>query len=173
LLRNGDFERGDPGREATEPVPDDWRKWEVARTAFWFDKYGRGGSLAPRIIGGNINDTAINGALSQRVAGLDPTKRYQLSGWVSTSLQTDNEYATYVGYDLTGQENDADAKTIVWTELGRFANEYELYVSPPLQPQGDAISVWLRARSTVAHDLFYSDFDDFALVEMPPGGGDR
>jgi hypothetical protein len=165
LLRNGDFEQGTPGRDTTEPVPDDWKKWTISRTAFWFDKFGRDGSLAPRMIGGNINGTKINGALSQRVAGLDPAKRYQLSGWVSTSLQTDNEYATLVGYDPTGQETDPDAATIVWTEMGRFAKQYELYVSPPIEPEKDAISVWLRVRSTADSDLFYSDFDDFALVQ--------
>jgi hypothetical protein len=168
LLANGDFEQGTPGRDDAERLPDGWRKWAPERTAFWYGDYGREGSRAPRIIGGNINGTAINGAISQRVAGLDPGSFYQLSGWVSTSLLTDNEYATLVGYDPTGQEDDMDAPTIVWTEMGRFANQYRLFVSPPISPETDAISVWLRARSTSALDFFYSDFDDFALVRMPP-----
>ncbi len=167
LLKNGGFEIGKAtGQDSA--APDHWQKWRTARTAFWHGRYGRNGSLAARVIGGNINGTSIDGGYVQRVDGLDRSKPYRLTGWCSTSCLTDQVYGTYVGYDPTGQTKDPSAKTIVWTEMGRLSHEFEFYAGGPIRPVGDAISVWLRGRNRRPEALFFADFDDLVLEEVQP-----
>jgi len=167
LLKNGDFESGKATGQDSAP-PDHWQPWSRAQTAFWYGPYGRGGSLAARVIGGNINGTSIDGGYVQRVGGLDPAKRYRLTGWCSSSCQTDAVFACYVGYDPTGQTDEPDAPTVVWTEMGRFSHEFEFYQSGPIAPRRDAISVWLRGKNLKPVALFFVDFDDFALEAIQP-----
>jgi hypothetical protein len=165
LLVNGDFEGGVPSQSDAADPPG-WKRWNTGPTAFWYGKYGRKGSNASRVIGGNINGTKIDGGFVQRVGGLNPGKRYCLSGWTSSSAQTDKRYLSAVGYDPTGQVADPKAATIVWGLTGRLSSCYEQIVFHDIRPKGDAISIWTRGHNKDAGNLIFTvDFDDFALVE--------
>jgi hypothetical protein len=165
LLTNGDFESGVPS-ESDAADPPGWTRWKTSNTAFWYGKYGRNGSNAARVIGGNINGTKIDGGFVQKVSGLNRNKTYCLSGWTCSSTHADKRYLAAVGYDLTGQTANPRAATIVWGLTGRRSAMYDQIVFRGIKPKGTSISVWTRGHNNDVGDLVYTvDFDDFALVE--------
>lgn len=166
LLINGDFEQGRPG-EGGDCGPSGWQRWSRSKTTFWYGDYGRGGSRAPRVIGGSINGTRVDGGFVQRVTGLRKDRRYRLSAWSSSSAQADKRYQAAVGYDPTGQTSDPRARTIVWTGVGRRSNGYEQALVDGIEPKRDAVSIWMAARNQDVGDETYAvDFDDFVLEEQ-------
>ena len=165
LLANGDFEQDEPNQDSNYDPPG-WQRWQTRKTAFWYVRDGRNGSGASRVIGGNINDTAIDGGIVQQVPGLDRKKRYRLSAWVAMSAITDKNYLAAVGYDPTGQTSDPQAKTIVWTAAGRRSFAWEQIVIDDVVPRGSSISVWTRGcNAKVGRLTFHVDFDDVVLEE--------
>lgn len=165
LLNNGDFEKGTPSTTDADDPPG-WKRWNTSPTAFWYGKFGRHGSNAPRVIGGNINNTKIDGGFVQRVAGLSPNKTYCLSGWTCSSAQADKRYLAALGYDPTGQVADPKAGTIVWGLSGRRSFAYDPVIFRGIRPGSDSISVWTRGHNKDVGDLIYTvDFDDLTLVE--------
>ncbi|MDM8007363.1 MAG: hypothetical protein QUV05_14585 [Phycisphaerae bacterium] len=165
LLINGDFEQGTASQENAQDPPG-WKRWSTSPTAFWYGKYGRDGSNASRVIGGNINGTKIDGGFVQQVVGLKRGKSYCLSGWTASSAMSDKRYLSAVGYDPTGQTDDPKASTIVWGLTGRRSHLYDQVVFPGIKPQGNTISVWTRGHNKEIGDLIFTvDFDDVSLVE--------
>lgn len=165
LLTNGDFEKGAPN-QSNDYDPPGWKRWKSRDTAFWFGTYGRDGSQAARVIGGSINDTRIDGGYVQRVAGLDGRKTYCLTGWTSSSAQTDQRYLSAVGYDPTGQTDNPQATTIIWEGTGRRSTSFEQVTIRQIRPKAGVVSIWTRAMNRdVGDQTFTVDFDDFRLVE--------
>ncbi len=165
LLTNGDFEQGTLS-DADAPDPPGWKRWSTSATAFWYGKYGRNGSNASRVIGGNINGTKIDGGFVQTVSGLSRSKSYCLSAWICSSTHADKRYLAAVGYDPTGQVANPKAVTIIWGLTGRRSAMYDQIVFHGIRPKGNSISVWTRGHNKDVGDLIYTvDFDDFALVE--------
>jgi len=168
LLENGDMEQGTTGTGGN-PAPDFWDKWQLATTAFWYmEGFGRNDSRGARVIGGNINGSMIHGGLYQRVTGLDSSRSYQFSGWARSDLPTNSTYMTYLGYDLTGQTSNPLAQSVEWFEMIRVSDVWTQFVSEPVSPVGDSISVWTRGRNNSAEETFFADFDDLVLEEVEP-----
>jgi hypothetical protein len=83
---------------------------------------------------------------------------------VRSSWPVDHEHQCQVGYDPTGQDEDPQAATIVWTTMPLLHGVFLPYASEPIRPAEGAISVWLRGRTTSTADYpFWADFDDFAV----------
>jgi hypothetical protein len=164
LLANGSFESGLTNGQSS--VPPGWARWSTRQTTFWYGNYGRNGSGAARVIGGNINGTRIDGGYVQQVTGLATNKTYRLSGWSASSVMSNSRYLSAIGYDPTGQTTDPKAKTIVWGITGRFTALYEQAIFRGIRPANGTISVWTRGASQEIGDtIFTVDFDDFGLVE--------
>lgn len=164
LLLNGNMEQGVIGTSGQ--APDHWTKWVGSGSAaFWYNEdYGRNGSRAPKVIGGNINGTTFDAGWYQRVTGLTPGQSYGLLGWSRIHPNLTGSYEAWIGYDLTGQTTNGRATTIQYTRLGAPD-----FVQLPLQSftaTGSAVTVWLRARNTSTADLFYVDMDDLYLYAL-------
>jgi len=79
-------------------------------------------------------------------------------------------HQVYVGYDPTGQTEDASASTIVWDAQRSLSGYWLTYTSDPIRPAEDSISVWLRGVTTRRDDYpFKADFDNFALKQVDRG----
>jgi hypothetical protein len=173
LLKNGDMEAGtlvagnpDAGR------PDSWQRFTIdPGTALWYVAEGEGeNNRIVRVIGGSISGNTVDGGYLQRVEGLSHLETYRLSGRVRSSWLVDPDHQCFVGYDPTGQVDDPKAGTIVWTTLPKIHGIFVPYASDPIRPAKDAISVWLRGRTTSTADYpFKADFDDFALHRVNTG----
>ena len=75
-----------------------------------------------------------------------------------------------VGIDPTGQDSDALAGTIQWNILPAIHGVFIPYQSGPIRPVDDAISVWLRGRTTLTSEYrFEADFDEFAMHQVATG----
>lgn len=127
-----------------------------------------GGSYGNNPLGGN-NKTA-DGGYVQSVDGLERTDTYRISGQVRCSWATDISHQVYVGYDPTGQTEDSTADTIVWEVLPSLSGVWMDYLSAPVRPAEDSISIWLRG-STSRNDgfPFKADFDNFGLRKVMTG----
>jgi hypothetical protein len=117
----------------------------------------------------------VDGALVQAVRGLCNYDTYRLSGRVRSTWAADVDHQCYIGYDLTGQDQDPNANTVVWgSALPSVNSQWMTFDSDPIRPTGSAISVWLRARNTLSGGFpFRADFDDLRLhrvrIEIPRG----
>lgn len=117
----------------------------------------------------------MDGGWVQRVDGLKTSEAYRVSGKVRASWAADFEHQVLVGVDRTGQQMDPEASTIEWTCLPPRHGEFIEYTSRPARPATNALSVWLRARTTWKGDSFApfnADFDGFSLRAVrttPPG----
>lgn len=170
LLVNGDMQQGrlDPADDDAGG-PDAWTRFAIdPGTSFWYlTDPPESENRIVRVIGGSINGRTVDGGLVQRVDGLSRGHTYRLSGRIRCSFAVDDERQVLVGLDPTGQESDPRADTIRWSVLPRAAGVFEDHLSRPVRPQDDALSVWLRARTTSIHrQPFQADFDDFALHQV-------
>lgn len=177
LLANGDMDAGELKPDNFDAShPDAWQRFTIdAGTAYWYLTDGKEAkNRIVRVIGGSISGQTVDGGYVQRVDGLSHLETYRLSGNVRSSWPVDDQHQCYVGYDPTGQEEDPKADTIVWTTLPEVHGVWVPFMSDPIRPAADAISVWLRGRTTSTADFpFKADFDDFALHRVqtePPGG---
>src|SRR5205085_7193745 len=90
----------------------------------------------------------VDGGWLQRVSGLSRFETYQLSAHVRSSYPLTFEQRAEIGYDPSGQDNDSRASTIVWSAHPKAHGRWEEFVSEPIRPLTNSISVWLRARSS-------------------------
>lgn len=167
LLVNGNMEKGefDPG-DHDKGGPDGWKRYAIdPGTAFWYvAEQKKKGDRHVKIIGGSINGRTVDGGYVQKVEKLSRLDTYRLAGRVRCSWPVDDVHQACIGYDPTGQDADPKAATIVWTTLPNAWGVWEDYLSPPIRPASDTISVWLRGRTTFTADhTFEADFDDLAL----------
>ena len=123
-----------------------------------------------RVLGGSKTGKTVDGGYVQRVGSLSKLETYRLSGKVRSTWPVDDKHACFVGFDATGQDVDPEADTIQWTILPALHGLFVTYKSRPIRPVGDAISIWLRGRTTLTQDYPYeADFDDFALYRVSTG----
>jgi hypothetical protein len=180
FLVNGDMENG-----RFDPVnpdaggPGGWSRFKVDEgTAFWYrTEEGGGTDRFVRVVGGSISGCTVDGGYVQRVENLSRLDTYRLTGRVRCSWPVDVEHQMMVGVDPTGQEKDPKAETIRWLILPKSGGMFEGFLDDPVRPQKDAISVWLRGRTTFIHGHpFEADFDDVSLRKVKsgvPGQSDR
>ncbi len=109
--------------------------------------------------------TKVDGGFVQVVQELNRADTYRLQAQVRSTWAADVDHQCYVGYDPTGQDQDPQAKTIVWsTAFPPIHGRWVLFTSDPIRPTGSAISVWVRGRTTKPGDYpFRADFDDLQL----------
>jgi hypothetical protein len=195
LLANGDMERFEPApeggprlpapargqsgyqqvRSSVAIAPASWKPFGLdprTKHALMADENAPTNHFA--CIFANGGETA-DGGFVQRIEGLTSLETYRLTGRVRASWPLDFEHQTSVGVDATGQDNDPNAPTIVWSQWPPRHGVFVDVLAAPVRPATNAISVWLRGRSTWKGDAFApykADFDDFALRPVrtsPPG----
>ncbi len=173
LLHNGDMQEGNLDSEDRDAgTPDDWERFVIdPDTTHWYvTDTSRPDNRLASIVGGSLNGKTVDGGYVQRVDDLKRTETYRLSGRVRSTWPVDEKHQVMVGLDPTGQTEDPEAATIRYTILPKAHGIFETYVSDPRRPVEDAISVWLRARTTSTHHQpFAVDFDDFAMKQVETG----
>jgi len=123
-----------------------------------------------RVLGGSKTGKTVDGGYVQRVGGLSKLETYRINGKVRSTWPVDDKHACMVGFDPTGQDVNPKADTIEWAILPGLHGLFVPYKSGPIRPAGDAISIWLRGRTTLTQDYPYeADFDDFALYRVSTG----
>jgi hypothetical protein len=167
---NGDMQRGemhpdDPGSGG----PDGWKRFVIdAGTAFWYTQ--ENGNRRVQVVGGSVSSRTVDGGYVQSVAGLNRSETYRLIADVCSSWPANMEHQAFVGLDATGQDGDPRASSIQWTVLPWAHGVNERYVSQPVRPRTDKISVWLRARTTMTgRQPFVVSFDDVHLQQVRTG----
>ena len=170
LLRNGDMESGELAEVGGGPEA--WKRYSIdpATThAYVADGKEKTNRLA-RVIGGGFNKQTVDGGFVQRIEGLSRLETYRLTGKVRASWAVDDQHQCWVGCDPTGQDNDPKATTIVWALLPGVHGVFVPHASDPIRPATNALSIWLRGRTTLTVDTpFKADFDDFALQRVLTG----
>lgn len=120
-----------------------------------------------RVVGGETTGQHADGGYVQRVSGLSKFETYILEGQARSTFQANKDSQVYIGYDPTGQTEDPEATTIVWQVMPRMHGIWENYRSEPIRPVEDAVSVWVRGRTTtVSNYPFKGDFDNFSLRQI-------
>lgn len=110
-----------------------------------------------------------DGGFVRRVAGLSRAETYRLSCRVRATWAVDDAHRAEVGIDPTGQDGDPNAPTIAWTALPGLHGVDVPFRGDPVRPSRDAVSVWVRARTSDAKDLipYSAEFSDLALRKVP------
>jgi hypothetical protein len=173
LVKNGDMESTEEGvKDANNARLDFWKRFSVdAGTSHQYitDKENKQNHFV-RVIGGSKTGKTVDGGYVQRVGGLNQLETYRLSGKVRSTWPVDDKHACLVGFDVTGQDVNPEADTIEWTTLPGLHGLFVPYKGGPIRPVGDAISIWLRGRTSLAQDYpFEADFDDFAMHRVFTG----
>lgn len=175
LLANGDMQSGifDPAHPEKNK-PDAWTPFAIdpntvhQYTADAADPANR----ILRVIGGSFNKKPVDGGYVAQASDLNAAETYRASGRVRSSYPLDEKHACMVGYDLSGQTVDPNATTITWLPAVGFHGVWLNFSSPPLRPKKDALSIWLRGRTTMTADIsFRADFDDFKLQRVRTDAG--
>jgi hypothetical protein len=171
LLANGGMEAG----AAATPSPAAWKQFSTdpGTTHVWLAEGKEQTNRLARVLGGGATGKTADGGFVQRVEGLSRRETYRVTGQVRASWPLDPEHQCFVGCDPTGQDTDPQAATIQWTTLPGLHGVWVNFASDPIRPATNALSVWLRGRTTLTKDYpFRADFDDFALrrvrTEPPP-----
>lgn len=170
LVKNSGMELAEVGvEEANNAGLGFWKKFSLdpgTTHQYVFDGEDKENHVA-RIFGGSKTGKTVDGGYVQRVVGLSKLETYRLSGKVRSTWPVDEKHACLVGFDATGQDVNPKADTIEWTILPALHGLFVTYNSRPIRPVGDAISIWLRGRTTLTQDYPYeADFDDFALYRV-------
>ncbi|MGQ9651524.1 MAG: hypothetical protein ACUVXJ_15565 [Phycisphaerae bacterium] len=171
LIHNGHMQAGvlAPDHPA-EGGPEGWSRFATDPGTSWCYREDAEGNRCVGVQGGSINGKTVDGGWLSRVEGLSRLETYRLRVRVRSSWPVDAAHQAFVGYDATGQRTDPEAATIVWTVLPHVHGIFEEFVSPPIRPQADALSVWLRARTTFTkHKPFVVEFDDVRLHRVDAG----
>jgi hypothetical protein len=123
-----------------------------------------------RVFGGGGTGQPVDGGYVQKVDGLSQLETYRLAGQVRSSWPVDDKHACYIGFDMTGQAEDPKASTIEWKAMPLMHGIWRPYLSDPIRPKKDSISVWLRGWTTQTNDMpFEADFDNFELKQVETG----
>lgn len=178
LLTNGSMDAGSFTADRPEAgEPEGWSRFVVdPRTSFWYLAHDKNPSdRYARVIGGGINNSTVDGGYVQRVGGLSHNETYRLAGKVRCSWIVDDKHQCMVGVDPTGQTDNPQADSIVWTTMPKLHGFFLPYTCEPVRPAQDAVSVWLRAQTSDPEGWpFEADFDAFSLHRVrtsPPDGG--
>jgi len=173
LIKNGDMEScpnniDDPN----DTTPAFWTRFAIdPATRYRYIAEGQENvNRVARVIGGSATGWTTDGGYVQRVAGLSRAETYRLTGKVRSTWPVDDKHSCFVGFDPTGQDEDPNAATIRWEGLPSLHGVFVAYKGEPIRPIADAISVWLRAKTTLTQDYrFEADFDNFALHKVAAG----
>lgn len=172
LLANGDMESGTVGETPEDGRADAWKPFRIdpdTMLAYLADGPEQDNRIL-RVHGGGASGKTADGGFVQRVEGLSNLETYRLTGRVRSSYPVDVDRQCFVGYDPTGQDTDPEAPTIRWTLMPALTGIFLPYESDPIRPEGEAVSIWLRGRTTIGVDYpFKADFDDFALRRYHTG----
>jgi hypothetical protein len=173
LIKNGDMEAGPAKASAPNGgVVPSWKAYSIdpgTTHRCVSDGTDRDNHVA-RVVGGSATGKAVDGGYVQHVGSLSKMQTYRLSGKVRSTWPVDDKHCCMVGYDPTGQDDDPRADTIRWVVLPVLHGVFVGYESDPIRPVEDAISVWLRGRTTLTQDYrFEADSDDFALHRVSTG----
>jgi len=171
LIANGNMETGTFDADDPETGgPDGWTRFASdPGTAWWYEQDEEGFRHAT-VLGGSISAKTIDGGYVQRVGGLSRRETYRLRAQVRSSWGVDEAHHAFIGYDPTGQGSNPDAATIQWHMWPHVHGIFESFVSPPIRPHENAISVWLRARTTFTKQKpFKVDFDNVRLHRVDAG----
>jgi hypothetical protein len=163
-LKNGEMET------AAEGLPSDWKTFAILpETGFTnFVDGPQNTNHTARVLGGSATGKKADGGFCQRVEGLSRFDTYRLAGQLRSSWPVDLEHQCFVGWDPTGQAKNPQAETIRWKTLPPLHGVWVDYQSEPIRPRTNAVSVWLRARTTQVNDYrFTADFDHFSLRRIP------
>ena len=110
-----------------------------------------------------------DGGLVQAVTVLNARETYRLTGRMRASWAVDFDHQCLFGLDPTGQTSDPKAASILWSTAPAWHGAWIDFTSDPVRPLANAVSVWLRARSSLkseAYAPFKADFDDLALRQV-------
>lgn len=173
LLVNGDMKDGHLGSPA-EPAATatGWQTFAVDPSTLhqYVAEGQKQDNRVLRVIAGGPTGRTADGGFVQRVGGLSKLETYRLTGKLRSTWPVGESHRCCIGYDPTGQTDDPQAATIVWTILPTTSGWFAPYESGPVRPSSDSISVWLRAWTKQAEGfVFRADFDDFALRQVQTG----
>jgi hypothetical protein len=171
LISNGDMSAGtlDPA-QPNAGGPDGWTRFAIDPATTSRYTQDENGGRHVTVLGGSGNGKTVDGGFVQRVSGLSKLETYRIAAKVRSSWAVDEVHQAFVGVDPTGQDTDPKSATIVWTVLPHVQGIFDPFVSRPIRPQGDAVSVWLRAKTTFTHHQpFVVDFDDVQLHRVDSG----
>ena len=173
LIKNGDMESG-PNKvdDPNDTTPVSWTRFAIdPATRYRYVTEGEENvNHIARVIGGSATGRSADGGYVQRVAGLSKAETYRLTGKVRSTWPVDDKHSCFIGLDPTGQDEDPNAATIWWAGLPSLHGVFVAYKGEPIRPIADAISVWLRGKTTLTQDYrFEADFDEFALHKVASG----
>jgi hypothetical protein len=173
LIKNGNMELAEKGiRDANNAGLRFWKKFSIdpgTTHEYIVDGEDKENHVV-RVVGGSKTGKTVDGGYVQRVGGLSKFETYRLSGKVRSTWPVDDKHACLVGFDATGQDVNPKSDTIEWAILPALHGLFVTYKSPPIRPVDDAISIWLRGRTTLMKDYPYeADFDDLALYRVSKG----
>ena len=180
LIANGDMSLGlgimHPGSDSSKLPRAFWNGFTIGKNTqlqSLEDDAVKGNEII-RVTGIPEGDNIIDGGYVQKVEGLDHIQSYRLAGKVRCTRVLDYDNQCKVGYDPTGQTDNPDAATIVWTTIPSIQGFWVPYATDPIRPDkgSTAISVWVRGKSKSPNLFqFKADFDDFTLnrvkMEIP------
>lgn len=177
LVVNGNAEFGKPTEEGTEvETIRGWKTFKIdPGTVLQNPVDGEHkDNRVFRVIGGGVTGKTVNGGFVQKVGNLKKVETYRVVARVRCTWPIDDKHAYYVGYDATGQDANPEADTIVWDTLPSLHGIWHDYVSEPIRPADNSISIWLRGKTTQSDGFPYrADFDNVRLrqvnVEIPAG----
>src|SRR5690606_27016097 len=133
LLQNGDMEAGEFNAEKPSAGrPAVWKTFTLdPATGFEYTTDSKTQDRILRVIGSGATGTTVDGGYVQRVEGLSRVETYRLEGQIRCSWPLDVDQALMVGYDPTGQTEDAEAATIEWKMLPPLYGHFLPYESEP------------------------------------------
>jgi hypothetical protein len=177
LIRNGDMSLGEvASKPGDSGQPAFWKSWSLGTatsTAYIVDDMDAPNRLL-RVTGNPKDNSTVDGGFVQKVEGLDHLETYRLSARARCTWQMSNNHSLYVGYDPTGQDTDPAATSIVWVPVVGTHDVWIDFVSEPIRPEKDSISVWLRGKSISPEQFaFEADFDDVQLCCVKSGVPDK
>jgi len=183
LLDNGDMQAGTLDKDdSSQGNPRGWSPFATdAKTTHHYLTDGADAeNRILRVAGSDTGETTIgkkpagstlDGGFVAAVEGLSRLETYRLAGKYRSSWPPDEAHQCLIGIDPTGQTDDPQAKTIVWTKLGGYHGAFLPYASDPVRPQKDRLSIWLRGVATKKKPdvALTADFDDFRLQQVRTG----
>ena len=113
---------------------------------------------------------AFEGGIVQRVQ-VEPGAEYRLAGTMKYETRLPrSSIAFWVGYDLTGQLNDAAAGTIAWTTdlIAGESRETDIWYTQTLQftATGDSVSIWFAGSQREGDYPFRISLDEVGLERL-------
>lgn len=170
LIDNGDMEKGELADEPADAIAEGWKPFAVdpGTIHHYLADGQKQDNRILRVIGGGFSGTTVDGGYVQEIDGLSSLETYRLTGKVRCSWPIDARHLVRIGYDPTGQADDPQASTIVWTLLPPTHGVFVPYrTADPIRPRVDGISVWMRAWTDLPDNYpFRADLDDFALYQV-------